>query len=98
MAKSSSLRVSGPFLIWFQELMGHLKGLADDCRSHDVVQYATYQDAVGRKNGHIHVMLRNATQVVAYEVGFAALTPDGTVWTWGDSRYPGCLGRNASPT
>lgn len=77
---------------------GCLEVLADDIRTHDVVQYASYQDAVDRKNGHVHAMLRNATQVVAYEVGFAALTPDGNVWTWGDSRYPGCLGRNAHQT
>ncbi|KAK4122943.1 RCC1/BLIP-II [Parathielavia appendiculata] len=39
-------------------------------------------------------------QLVAYETGFAALTSTGQVWTWGDERYTGCLGReptNDSP-
>ena len=32
-------------------------------------------------------------QLVAYDVGFAALTSQGSVWTWGDGRFPECLGR-----
>lgn len=35
-------------------------------------------------------------QVVAYDVGFAMLTADGQVWTWGDSRFPECLGRDVA--
>ncbi|ROW03953.1 hypothetical protein VSDG_00804 [Cytospora chrysosperma] len=35
-------------------------------------------------------------QVVAYEAGFAALTPAGDVYTWGDERYAACLGRDVS--
>lgn len=35
-------------------------------------------------------------QVVAYDTGFAALTTGGQVWTWGDSRFPGSLGRDVS--
>ncbi len=34
-------------------------------------------------------------QVVAYDAGFAALSrAPGQVWTWGDARYPACLGRD----
>ncbi|KAI1388878.1 RCC1/BLIP-II [Hypoxylon trugodes] len=36
------------------------------------------------------------TQVVAYETGFAALSQDGRVWTWGDERYSACLGRTVT--
>lgn len=35
-------------------------------------------------------------QVVAYDVGFAALTSDGQVWTWGDPRFPESLGRDVA--
>lgn len=58
-----------------------------------IVQYPTYEEAMQRINRVEHSQLRNAESVVAYEVGFACLTPDGKVWTWGDPRYPDCLGR-----
>ncbi|KAK6955943.1 hypothetical protein Daesc_003590 [Daldinia eschscholtzii] len=35
-------------------------------------------------------------QLVAYETGFAALSHDGRVWTWGDERYSACLGRQVT--
>lgn len=35
-------------------------------------------------------------QIVAYDTGFAALTADGSVYTWGDERYSACLGRDAT--
>ncbi|OIW27395.1 RCC1/BLIP-II protein [Coniochaeta ligniaria NRRL 30616] len=35
-------------------------------------------------------------QLVAYEVGFAVLDRKGRVSTWGDERYPMCLGREAT--
>ncbi|CAK7244384.1 MAG: hypothetical protein STHCBS139747_005922 [Sporothrix thermara] len=35
-------------------------------------------------------------QIVAYDVGFAALGADGAVWTWGDPRFPECLGRDVA--
>ncbi|KAI1846457.1 hypothetical protein JX266_007354 [Neoarthrinium moseri] len=37
-----------------------------------------------------------AVQTVAYEAGFAALTAEGQVWTWGDERYGACLGREVT--
>lgn len=33
-------------------------------------------------------------QLVAYSTGFAALSAQGQVWTWGDERYVACLGRD----
>lgn len=36
------------------------------------------------------------TQIVAYETGFAALTSEGNIYTWGDERYGACLGRESS--
>jgi hypothetical protein len=35
-------------------------------------------------------------QLVAYETGFAALDREGRVFTWGDERYPMCLGREVT--
>ncbi|KAI1802569.1 RCC1/BLIP-II [Daldinia bambusicola] len=37
-------------------------------------------------------------QLAAYEAGFAALSHDGHVWTWGDERYSACLGRPVTPS
>ncbi|RYC65446.1 hypothetical protein CHU98_g751 [Xylaria longipes] len=37
--------------------------------------------------------LHDIIQLVAYETGFAALSRDGRVWTWGDERYSATLGR-----
>lgn len=45
--------------------------------------------------------LGNIIQIVSYETGFVALSDDGKVWTWGDKRFPSCLGREVtekSPT
>lgn len=38
----------------------------------------------------------DVTQLVAYEVGFAALDRNGRVWTWGDERFTLCLGRGVA--
>ncbi|TLD21124.1 hypothetical protein PspLS_09028 [Pyricularia sp. CBS 133598] len=43
-----------------------------------------------------HEFAADIDQFVAYDVGFAVLTATGEVWTWGDDRYPGCLGRVVS--
>jgi hypothetical protein len=61
-----------------------------------VSQYASYQAAQNRSNGTAHPEVQTALQVVSYETGFAALTSDGNVWTWGDPRYPDCLGRTTT--
>ncbi|KAB5585834.1 regulator of chromosome condensation 1/beta-lactamase-inhibitor protein II [Coniochaeta sp. 2T2.1] len=37
--------------------------------------------------------VENIKQIVGYEVGFAALDSYGNVFTWGDERFPACLGR-----
>lgn len=43
-----------------------------------------------------HTFAGDIVQYVAYSAGFAVLTAAGEVWTWGDDRYPGCLGREVS--
>ncbi|KAB5582737.1 regulator of chromosome condensation 1/beta-lactamase-inhibitor protein II [Coniochaeta sp. 2T2.1] len=37
--------------------------------------------------------VENIEQIIGYEVGFAALDSYGNVFTWGDERFPACLGR-----
>ncbi|KAI1132219.1 regulator of chromosome condensation 1/beta-lactamase-inhibitor protein II [Nemania abortiva] len=37
--------------------------------------------------------MHDIIQLVAYETGFAALSRNGKVWTWGDERYAATLGR-----
>ncbi|KAI0996945.1 hypothetical protein K3495_g11236 [Podosphaera aphanis] len=36
------------------------------------------------------------SSVVANQTSFTALSSTGQTWTWGDERYPSCLGRNIS--
>ncbi|CAK7275212.1 hypothetical protein SEPCBS57363_006565 [Sporothrix epigloea] len=56
-------------------------------------QYQTMKDLVEEGEFSCFPDFPGVVQVVAYNVGFAVLTTNGAVWTWGDSRYPECLGR-----
>ena len=40
--------------------------------------------------------LQDIVQLCAYDTGFVALSARGEVWTWGDERYPACLGRETT--
>lgn len=53
-------------------------------------------DYLGAEDGQDFQGLPHCTQVVAYDIGFAALFADGSVYTWGDERYKACLGRDVS--
>ncbi|KAK3899483.1 E3 ubiquitin-protein ligase HERC2 [Staphylotrichum tortipilum] len=46
---------------------------------------------------HTFPNLTPITQLLAYSTGFAALTSTSEVLTWGDERYPACLGREPTP-
>lgn len=35
-------------------------------------------------------------QLLAHSTGFAALSSTGEVYTWGDERFVGCLGRDVT--
>ncbi|KAI6381074.1 hypothetical protein MCOR25_001372 [Pyricularia grisea] len=60
-------------------------------------QYKSIYSALsGTSPVRTHEFTRCIDQFVAYDVGFAVLTAAGEVWTWGDDRYPGCLGRVVS--
>lgn len=60
-------------------------------------QYNSIYSALsGMSPGRTHEFAGPIDQFVAYDVGFAVLTVAGEVWTWGDDRYPGCLGRVVS--
>ncbi|KAL2160870.1 hypothetical protein VTH06DRAFT_1067 [Thermothelomyces fergusii] len=62
-----------------------------------LLQYASLRSLLARDApSHAFSGFRDVTQLVAYETGFAALTSTGRVWTWGDERYPACLGREPS--
>ncbi len=55
------------------------------------------RDAVAERDAETFSELPGIARVAAYETGFAALTSDGGhVWTWGDGRYPACLGREVT--
>ncbi|RKF76327.1 putative serine threonine-protein kinase nek9 [Golovinomyces cichoracearum] len=44
-------------------------------------------------NGKLIENCQEFTHVVANQTSFTALSSTGEVWTWGDSRYSACLGR-----
>ncbi|KAK7977532.1 RCC1/BLIP-II [Apiospora saccharicola] len=50
------------------------------------------------KTQSVFTSLRDVSQLVAYETGFAALSTTGQVWTWGDGRYEACISREVSDT
>ncbi|KLU89679.1 hypothetical protein MAPG_08649 [Magnaporthiopsis poae ATCC 64411] len=54
---------------------------------------ATTGDSTPTTKRKTHRFPEDVVQLVAYDVGFAALSAAGSVWTWGDDRYPGCLAR-----
>ncbi|TLS28759.1 hypothetical protein PpBr36_01802 [Pyricularia pennisetigena] len=60
-------------------------------------QYNSIYSALsGTSPTRTHEFVGYIDKFVAYDVGFAVLTNAGEVWTWGDERYPGCLGRVVS--
>ncbi|KAI8947404.1 regulator of chromosome condensation 1/beta-lactamase-inhibitor protein II [Xylaria longipes] len=61
---------------------------------HDtIVQHAALLQPPGTESSQAFSGLHDIIQLVAYETGFAALSRDGRVWTWGDERYSATLGR-----
>lgn len=61
-----------------------------------VHQYDSLHDLVTRAQPEPFPALPPCTHLTAYDTGFAALTPNGSVYTWGDERYSACLGRDIS--
>lgn len=57
-------------------------------QSGTVIQFNSLHDL-----GQCVPNLPTCSQLVAYDIGFAALTTTGRVYTWGDERYGACLGR-----
>lgn len=73
--------------------VGRSQPLVYDTEKEALRQYQTMEDLVEEGEFSCFPDFPSVVQVVAYSVGFAVLTTDGAVWTWGDSRYPECLGR-----
>ncbi|RFU31957.1 hypothetical protein B7463_g4388, partial [Scytalidium lignicola] len=46
-----------------------------------------------QRKGRCLDKIQNPKHIISYRTGFAVLTTDGQVWTWGDLRYESCLGR-----
>ncbi|KAI1325854.1 regulator of chromosome condensation 1/beta-lactamase-inhibitor protein II [Xylariaceae sp. FL0255] len=62
-----------------------------------VVQYTSLSSLnKGETHGRVFNGMKAIIQLVAYETGFAALSKDGSVWTWGDDRYTDALGREVT--
>ena len=73
----------------------HTPSVYDDEAS-SILQSPSMEDLVFRAETTTFAGFPRISQIVAYETGFAALGSDGRVWTWGDDRYPACLGRDVT--
>ena len=61
-----------------------------------LLQYTSVADVDNESSCTRFAGFPDLVQIVAYDVGFAALGADGAVWTWGDPRFPECLGRDVA--
>ncbi|KAF7874035.1 hypothetical protein EAF04_002707 [Stromatinia cepivora] len=62
----------------------------------NLVQYPSLPSYLSRRNPDFTFPLPHITQLVSNTTTFSALTREGNVYTWGDERYPTCLGREIS--
>ncbi|TGO19012.1 hypothetical protein BTUL_0006g00450 [Botrytis tulipae] len=58
-----------------------------------IIQYPSLPAYLSRANPDFIFPLPHITQLVSNTTTFAVLTQEGNVYTWGDERYPSCLGR-----
>ncbi|APA16201.1 hypothetical protein SS1G_10387 [Sclerotinia sclerotiorum 1980 UF-70] len=62
----------------------------------ELIQYPSLHNYLTRNNPDFVLPLPHITQLVSNSTTFSALTSKGNVYTWGDERYPSCLGREIS--
>ncbi|TGO23885.1 hypothetical protein BPAE_0118g00120 [Botrytis paeoniae] len=58
-----------------------------------LIQYPSLSTYLSQVNPDFTFPLPHITQLVSNTTTFTALTQEGNVYTWGDERYPSCLGR-----
>ncbi|KAK6597757.1 hypothetical protein ACHAPC_006909 [Botrytis cinerea] len=58
-----------------------------------LIQYPSLPAFLSQANPDFTFPLSHITQLVSNTTTFTALTQEGNVYTWGDERYPSCLGR-----
>ncbi|KAI9644172.1 hypothetical protein NHQ30_007525 [Ciborinia camelliae] len=63
-----------------------------------LTQYPSLPTYLSRANPDFVLPLPHITQIVSNTTTFTALTREGSVYTWGDERYPTCLGREITPS
>ncbi|EPE06463.1 serine threonine-protein kinase nek9 [Ophiostoma piceae UAMH 11346] len=91
---SDAARMSGADCLSCSALNGRV--VVYDAKEGIIRQYASAQQPSASGHGQSEEFsfeLPGIVQLVAYDVGFAALTSQGKVWVWGDGRFPECLGR-----
>ncbi|KAM0520775.1 hypothetical protein ACHAPE_003176 [Trichoderma viride] len=70
----------------------------DDNDANKLVEYSSLaSQRAGARPESIFDCRPRATQVAAFDTGFVILHSDGSVSTFGDSRFEACLGRDADP-
>ncbi|TGO87308.1 hypothetical protein BPOR_0235g00090 [Botrytis porri] len=58
-----------------------------------LIQYPSLSAYLSQASPDFTFPLPHITQLVSNTTTFTALTQEGNVYTWGDERYPSCLGR-----
>ncbi|KAF7927086.1 hypothetical protein EAE99_005417 [Botrytis elliptica] len=58
-----------------------------------LIQYPSLSAYLSQANPDFTFPIPHITQLVSNTTTFTALTQEGNVYTWGDERYPSCLGR-----
>ncbi|KAG4031667.1 hypothetical protein MFRU_008g00320 [Monilinia fructicola] len=61
-----------------------------------LTQYSSLSAYLSKTTPEFEIPLPNITQLVSNTTTFTALAQSGTVYTWGDERYPSRLGRETS--
>lgn len=70
----------------------------DDNDANKLVEYSSLaSQRAGARPESIFDCRPRATQVAAFDTGFVILHSDGSISTFGDSRFEACLGRDADP-
>ncbi|KAJ8062529.1 hypothetical protein OCU04_009057 [Sclerotinia nivalis] len=59
----------------------------------NLIQYPSLTSYLTRSNPNFVLPLPHITQLVSNTTTFSALTQEGNIYTWGDERYPCCVGR-----
>ncbi|PNP48005.1 hypothetical protein THARTR1_10424 [Trichoderma harzianum] len=80
-----------------EDASGHILTIVQDQNTHDSNALVKRSSVSSPKPDAIFACTPPATQIAAFSTGFVILHSNGTVSTFGDSRFEACLGRDIDP-